>query len=481
MPRRLWLSAALLLAPGSATQAAAPAPETEIRIIIDVSGSMKYNDPQNLRQPALRLLANLLPAGSRAGAWLFAENVDALTPLGTVDNDWRDRALASSRRIHSRGLFTDIDAALQTVTADWRQTPSNTARLLILLTDGMVDISRDQTLNAASRARILSHTLPELRAAGVMLHILALSADTDNDLLQELAMATDGSFNQIDDSALLERLFLHAFERSVPHDALPLAGNRFQVDRHVAELTLLAFHAPHADPVRLRAPSGMEYSPDSAPESMRWHSEANYDLVTIAGPETGHWHLLGTPDPDNRVMVLTDLKLEVAPIPGPTHAGEQATLHAQLTEAGEIITQPDLLGLTRLELERSDGAHSYHQTFEHATADGDFTATLDRQLGSGTWQLIVRAHSPTFSREHRLHLTMLDPPATTTLETSPSLPMTDPVNWPLVIIVLTTANISLLMLALLAFHLYRTRHPAPPKASLATSATPDPASDGAAA
>lgn len=480
MSCRLWLSAVLLLAFGTAAHAVAPAPAAEIRIVIDVSGSMKRNDPQNLRQPALRLLANLLPTGSTAGAWIFAENPDLLMPLGTVNDDWRNEALASSRRIHSQGLFTDIDAALRTATADWRQTPADNARVLILLTDGMVDISKDQALNEASRTHILSHTLPELQAADACLHILALSANTDAALLQELAMKAGGSFNQIDDAVLLERLFLHVFERSVPHDALPLTGNRFQVDRHVMELTLLAFHAPDADPMRLRAPSGAEYGIGSAPETMRWHSETNYDLVTIDGPETGQWRLLGVPDPDNRIMVLTDLKLKVDPIPDPTPAGEQVTLHAQLTEAGAIITQPDLLALTRLELERSDGADSRHQTFEHATADGEFTATLDRQLGPGTWQLIIRAHSPTFSRERRLHLTVLDPPATATPETSPSRPMTAPVNWPLVIIVLTTANISLLMLALLAFHLYRTRRPAPSKAYRTTHEAPDSRTDGAA-
>ena len=34
--------------------------DADVRIIIDVSGSMKYNDPQNLRAPGLRLLGCLL-------------------------------------------------------------------------------------------------------------------------------------------------------------------------------------------------------------------------------------------------------------------------------------------------------------------------------------------------------------------------------------------------------------------------------------
>ena len=35
--------------------------QSDVRIIVDISGSMKDTDPENLRQPAVRLLARLLP------------------------------------------------------------------------------------------------------------------------------------------------------------------------------------------------------------------------------------------------------------------------------------------------------------------------------------------------------------------------------------------------------------------------------------
>lgn len=44
---------------------------TDLRVLIDVSGSMKANDPSSLRQPAAELIARLLPVDSRAGVWLF--------------------------------------------------------------------------------------------------------------------------------------------------------------------------------------------------------------------------------------------------------------------------------------------------------------------------------------------------------------------------------------------------------------------------
>ena len=67
------LLAALLAPLGVAEEAPAELamPETpDVRIIVDISGSMRANDPDNLRRPAVRLLARYslselvwLPAG----------------------------------------------------------------------------------------------------------------------------------------------------------------------------------------------------------------------------------------------------------------------------------------------------------------------------------------------------------------------------------------------------------------------------------
>ena len=47
--------------------------QSDVRIVVDISGSMKDTDPTNLRQPAVRLLARLLPEGATAGVWTFGQ------------------------------------------------------------------------------------------------------------------------------------------------------------------------------------------------------------------------------------------------------------------------------------------------------------------------------------------------------------------------------------------------------------------------
>ena len=76
-----FLTAMLLLVP-YASHAAGEV--DDIRILIDVSGSMKQNDPANLRIPALKLINGLIPSGSRAGVWTL-RGASKCAAAGTVD------------------------------------------------------------------------------------------------------------------------------------------------------------------------------------------------------------------------------------------------------------------------------------------------------------------------------------------------------------------------------------------------------------
>jgi len=77
--------------------------DADVRVIIDVSGSMKRNDPKNLRQPAVELLVKLLPEGSEAGVWTFGKWVNMLIPHGEVDEAWRKSAAKKAKDINSVG------------------------------------------------------------------------------------------------------------------------------------------------------------------------------------------------------------------------------------------------------------------------------------------------------------------------------------------------------------------------------------------
>ena len=203
--RALLLTAMLASMPW---QSFAAAVKTDLRIVVDVSGSMKKNDPDNLRRPALRLLAGLTPDGSRAGLWTFGQYVNMAIKPGPVNPAWRETMQRESEKIHSLGLFTNIEDALRNASYDWNKPDATYQRHLLLLTDGMVDISEDEQQDQTSRQRILKEILPRLEQAKVKLHTVALSDAVDESLLSTLATYTDGLYKKINSANELQQVFL---------------------------------------------------------------------------------------------------------------------------------------------------------------------------------------------------------------------------------------------------------------------------------
>ncbi len=412
---RQWLSAcaalALLLSPASFPLAKPMAPQkADVRIVIDISGSMKKNDPQNLRRPALRLLVGLMPAGSRAGVWTFGRYVNMQVPLGQVTESWKKNARDKAGEIHSRGLFTNIEEALQRATRDWEPGDNRYRRDVVLLTDGMVDVSKDPAESAASRQRILSKVLPRLKKLGARVHTIALSGRADHELMKQLAGETDGWYEQVDDAERLQRVFLRIFEKVGKPDTLPLEDNRFKVDKSIKEVTLLIFRGrDNTEPTRIITPGGRKFSAKNPPPSVNWHQDEGYDLLTITRPEAGEWHIQAQVDPDNRVMVVTDLKMHTTDLPNRIALGERIGLYAHFSNHGRKITRKAFLKMLEVRSEhrvgkdfsepqplRDDGGEH-----DKKALDGTFSAGLGEDLATGNTELVITAEGRTFVRERR--------------------------------------------------------------------------------
>ncbi|MGQ9831671.1 MAG: vWA domain-containing protein [Thermochromatium sp.] len=320
---------------------AAPA---DVRILIDVSGSMRQNDPRNLRAPALQLINELIPIGTLAGVWLFAEQTEVLIAPAPVDDAWKKRLAGRLSRIHSRGLFTDIERAIRTATEDWSKAPAEGERHLILFTDGLVDVSKNPDDSAASRARILSEQIEALKSMGVKVHAIGLSDQIDEPLMRLLATQTGGWLEIAQDAETLQRLFLRMLEQTAPPTTVPLQGNRFEIDDQVREFTMLAFR-PEGGQTQLITPEGERLRASQLALGVNWRAEVGYDLVTIANPKPGQWRIRGVEDPDNRVVIVTDLNIEVGPVPNAVSSGESIPLESWLTDHGRPVRQGEFLEL----------------------------------------------------------------------------------------------------------------------------------------
>ncbi|MEN8132485.1 MAG: hypothetical protein ABFS45_20355 [Pseudomonadota bacterium] len=82
-----------------------------------------------------------------------------------VDKGWRKKARGAAKKIYSREMFTDIEQALKKALATGAPDPLF-RRSVILLTDGLVDVSKQPEKSEASRQRILEQVLPSISQAG---------------------------------------------------------------------------------------------------------------------------------------------------------------------------------------------------------------------------------------------------------------------------------------------------------------------------
>lgn len=393
---------------------------SDVRVIIDISGSMKQNDPENLRIPALNLIVEMLPEGAQAGVWTFGQWVNMLIPPAVVDDNWKENAKKKSQSINSHGLRTNIGEAMEKAT--WRlDANSQFEQHTILLTDGLVDIAPDsdpeqQQKNEKERQRIMTDVLKEYKGLGVKIHTIALSDNADKVLLEKLSLETGGMHEVVNNSEDLVKAFLKAFEQAAPEVAeqVPLSqDNTFEIDASVQEFTALVFRKKGTPPTQLESPSGEVMSQIKGGENAKWFSESVYDLVTVTAPEAGTWKIKAELDPDNRVTVVSDLKMEIENLPNTLFPGQQIDFEVYLHEDGQILTREEFLKLMTVEMtmtaESGRSGSKVISDPSNVPKDGRYKESIKRLSKEGQYELQISVDGKTFQRMKKAYIQVRQP------------------------------------------------------------------------
>ncbi|MFN2330909.1 MAG: vWA domain-containing protein [Halomonas sp.] len=325
----LLLASLLCLVAGAAVaQSVDESPD--VRVIVDVSGSMRTNDPDQLAASALELLVLLLPDGTAAGVWTFGERVDSPLPFGEVDAAWRAEAEALRPALVEYQQYTDIEAALR----EAAEAPANGWRHLVLLTDGVIDLPPARgvkpEVDAASRRTLLEELAPALAARGVVVHAIAFSDAADLALVERLSRTTGGLPALVTSPESLLSAFADIVERIFPADRVPLAEGRFSIEPGVEAFSALLFHEPDALPLMLVAPDGTRYDALNPPPGANWQMQPRFDLLRVPDPAPGKWRLEGEIGVDSRIGVRGAVSLQLSPLPAVVHPELTLPLEAWL-------------------------------------------------------------------------------------------------------------------------------------------------------
>ena len=411
-PIRLVIAPCLLLlaAVTSADELAKPLP-ADVRVIIDISGSMKKTDPDNLRKPAVDLIVRLLPDNSKAGLWTFGQSVNMLVPHQVVDPQWRSEGAQKAATINSIAMFTNIGAALEKATEDYATPAQDYRRNIILLTDGVVDISKEAVVNLNERKRVLTELLPRLKESDYRIHTIALSADADHELMKKLSIATDGIYEVADTADELMSTFLRIFDQAVPAERVPLDENGFLVDASIQEFTALIFRRAEVPATIIVAPDGKEYSTTDPQNNVNWYRTSKYDLITVQNPVPGQWKVKTDMAPNSRVTVVSNLQLVVAPLKSNIKSNQALDLAYSFQENNQTITNKDFLDLlTGKALVSNQASHEMTEIdlATVASADGIFQYSLKGFGEVGEYDVTILIDGKTFKREFVHHVNITD-------------------------------------------------------------------------
>jgi uncharacterized protein (TIGR03503 family) len=383
--------------------------DADVRLLIDISGSMKKNDPQNLRIPAVNLLTELVPDGNKAGVWTFGQWVNNLIKYQAVDDKWRQSAKAKASEINSVALFTNIGAVLekssQNLSAD--ETYQNTH--FILLTDGMVDIDKDPETNTAERERILGAVLDKFKRSGAKIHAVALSKHADKSLMDKLAIQTGGQSALAETPEDLNRIFLQAFDQAMPKEQVPIEGNGFVVDSSIEEFTALVFRGDAGKPTRLVGPDEKAYDANSKSEDVKWYQDKGYDLITVVRPLEGEWLIDADIQPDSRVTVVSNLKLDVTKLSSNVFVGDELVVAASFQDENGLITDTDFLEFLEVDLkvQKHDGSEGTKRIENYK--DGVFTESITKLKDLGAYDVTVLVDGQTFKRKFKQTINLRSP------------------------------------------------------------------------
>ncbi|WP_241737638.1 TIGR03503 family protein [Neptunicella marina] len=200
-------------------------------------------------------------------------------------------------------------------------------------------------------------------------------------------------------------------------NSVPLLQNRFRIDYKVDEISMIFFRQYGSAPVVLVKPDGSKLFQSRVTDDVaEWVYGPNYDAIKIKNPMPGPWQAMGQILPSSRLMVMSDVKLHVPPLPDVMFSGEIMKQTGKLTNGGKPILDKEFGDAVNLKIRFVSTNNPNYDNFgaddvEIATfkddgkgmdeypLDGVFTGQYDLTAGDGEWLPVFVVDTPLVKRE----------------------------------------------------------------------------------
>ncbi|MBN8549935.1 MAG: VWA domain-containing protein [Deltaproteobacteria bacterium] len=380
-------------------------------LLLDASGSMRVTDPGRLRDEGAKLFTQFLKSGDRLAILSFSEEAQTIRPLEEYGAEQGEQVSKQIASVGNSGQFTNLLAGIKAAKDLLEKSKRDGASpAIILLSDGKMDPAPASGIAATLTTELLNTVLPDLKADGIKVHTLAFSDQTDQDLLAQIAVATEGAHYFTPNADKIHESFADLFVVVKKPQMLPLTSKGFKIDADVQEATFYV-NGEEGAQLRIVSPSGKDIGPESRLPGFKWYKGTKFDVITIEKPEVGDWKVLGLPSTDGFATVLTNLKL-VTDWPPSMNVGSPVLLQARLYESEKPVVLPEMTQAIRYAFQIvptdrvsepvlreglfDDGTHG-----DKIANDGIFSYLVDL-TEPGEYRLQIVAQAPTFERRQQI-------------------------------------------------------------------------------
>ena len=415
-PGRYLICLVFLIAASLVSIAQAADGGVDAVLVMDSSGSMAKNDPHKLRVPAAKMFMSLLGEQDRIGLISFSDNGYPVLHLTAPGPKTNARILASADKVSSRGVYTNLHAALEKGLAMLeKEGQQGQEQMLVLMSDGKMDVG-DSDEDWALTQKLQGELLQTARARGVKVYTIAFTQASDVELMKKLANETGALFKLANTDKDLHEVFSAIFESAKDPDMLPIEGDEFVVDASIEEVTIVASREREDVRIFLQTPQGKQLGSDDAGDNIKWFISHHFDMITVSDPEPGTWKLLYTGG-RNRAYIVTNMSLNHNPQNPNLEVGKDMVLEAWLEQDGKLLDKEAVLTNTKfiMEIQDPNGASVRFDLFDRGEygdrkpADGTYSNTLSYE-NPGTYRLSLIAKGETFQRQKSVHFEVAAPP-----------------------------------------------------------------------
>jgi subtilisin-like proprotein convertase family protein len=257
------------------------------------------------------------------------------------------------------------------------------------------------------------------------IYSIAFTEQSDQQLLQDIADATDGRYALAASSDVLHKVFAKIFEQSKQPNMLPLTENAFMVDTSIREVTIIANKKSADSQIYLQPPDGERISSTFKSENMKWFVSSSFDMITLTRPQQGEWKILFS-DNENRAYIIADIKLRTRFEYNTQSEQPELTIRTWFEKDDQLVAQSELvsnMALT-LEIQHPDGRVE-QLDIPPANEEGLFIIQY-RPAMDGIYAATVIAMSKTFQRQQVFSFRATIPRPATPLEPAPVIETAPP-------------------------------------------------------